>query len=119
MSLTFARIRCVQGRTMRRDPQPDDPNLETDIGQCEECDGDGCERAPAEFPSDRAPSCECHTGMNALLADYNTALTFNFFGGFRAIIDTYKIVSKIRKGPSPVVATYCPFCGVKYPEDRS
>ena len=28
---------------MRHDPQPDDPCLETDIGQCEECDGEGCE----------------------------------------------------------------------------
>lgn len=36
--------RCLDGRTMRHDPQPDDPSLETDIGQCEECDGDGCER---------------------------------------------------------------------------
>ena len=34
--------RCVDGRTMRHDPQPDDPYLETDIGQCEECEGEGC-----------------------------------------------------------------------------
>jgi hypothetical protein len=34
--------RCVEGRTMRHDPQHDDPELETDIGQCEECDGKGC-----------------------------------------------------------------------------
>ncbi len=37
--------RCVDGRVMRHDPQPDDPNLETDIGQCEECGGDGCAEA--------------------------------------------------------------------------
>ena len=27
---------------MRHDPQHDDPELETDIGQCEECEGAGC-----------------------------------------------------------------------------
>jgi len=34
--------RCIDGRLMRHDPQPDDPNLETDIGKCPECDGKGC-----------------------------------------------------------------------------
>jgi hypothetical protein len=37
------RIRCVEGRAMRHDPQPDDPYLETDIGECEECEGEGCQ----------------------------------------------------------------------------
>lgn len=40
--------RCIDGRVMRRDPQRDDPYLETDIGECEECDGYGCERLAAE-----------------------------------------------------------------------
>jgi hypothetical protein len=35
-------VRCVDGRAMRHDPQPDDPYLETDIGRCEECEGAGC-----------------------------------------------------------------------------
>lgn len=35
--------RCIDGRLMRHDPQPDDPSLETDIGECPECDGHGCE----------------------------------------------------------------------------
>lgn len=34
--------RCVEGRTFRHDPQFDDPDLETDIGECRECDGKGC-----------------------------------------------------------------------------
>lgn len=34
--------RCVDGRLMRHDPQPDDPYLETDIGKCPDCDGAGC-----------------------------------------------------------------------------
>ncbi len=36
-------LRCVEGRTMRHDPQHDDPDLETDIGECEFCGGDGCD----------------------------------------------------------------------------
>lgn len=28
---------------MRHDPQPDDPDLETDRGECPHCNGDGCE----------------------------------------------------------------------------
>ena len=36
--------RCVDGRTMRHDPQPDDPGLETDIGKCSECNGKGCDQ---------------------------------------------------------------------------
>lgn len=39
-----ARYRCVEGRLLRHDPQPDDPDLETDVGQCAECGGDGCEK---------------------------------------------------------------------------
>ncbi len=33
--------RCVEGRLMRHDPQFDDPDLETDIGECPECEGKG------------------------------------------------------------------------------
>lgn len=36
--------RCVEGRLYRHDPQYDDPDLETDIGKCSECDGEGCDR---------------------------------------------------------------------------
>ena len=36
------KVRCIDGRLMRHDPQPDDPDLETDIGQCEVCEGNGC-----------------------------------------------------------------------------
>ena len=34
--------RCIDGRLMRSDPQPDDPSLETDIGKCPDCGGKGC-----------------------------------------------------------------------------
>ena len=36
-------LRCVDGRAMRHDPQPDDPYLETDRGVCPDCNGHGCE----------------------------------------------------------------------------
>lgn len=36
-------IRCIDGRSMRHDPQNDDPYLETDIGKCPDCGGTGCE----------------------------------------------------------------------------
>lgn len=34
-------LRCVSGRLMRHDPQFDDPELETDVGECPECMGKG------------------------------------------------------------------------------
>ncbi len=40
-------LRCVEGRLLRHDPQWDDPNLETDVGICPECDGHGCD-TPSE-----------------------------------------------------------------------
>lgn len=36
-------IRCFQGSLWRHDPQPDDPELETRVGDCLHCDGLGCE----------------------------------------------------------------------------
>ena len=35
-------LRCIEGRLWRHDPQSDDPDLETDIGGCPDCSGDGC-----------------------------------------------------------------------------
>ena len=35
-------IRCVEGTLYRHDPQWDDPDLETAIGQCPDCSGQGC-----------------------------------------------------------------------------
>lgn len=58
---TYRNTRCVDGRTMRHDPQPDDPGLETDIGQCEECDGKGCIRCEA---------CGCDTRGEMAFMDH-------------------------------------------------
>lgn len=35
-------LRCIDGRLFRHDPQYDDPDLETDIGECPDCSGKGC-----------------------------------------------------------------------------
>lgn len=35
-------LRCIDGRLWRHDPQYDDPDLETDVGECPECSGEGC-----------------------------------------------------------------------------
>ena len=43
-------IRCVDGRLMRHDPQLDDPDLETDRGECPECHGDGRNCADCGVP---------------------------------------------------------------------
>jgi len=40
-------LRCIEGRLTRHDPQDDDPYLETDVGECPGCSGDGCGDLPA------------------------------------------------------------------------
>jgi hypothetical protein len=35
-------LHCVGGRVLRHDPQFDDPELQTDMGECPDCSGDGC-----------------------------------------------------------------------------
>jgi hypothetical protein len=34
---------CLNGRLMRHDPQDDDPEMLTDLRQCPDCEGDGCD----------------------------------------------------------------------------
>lgn len=35
-------LRCIDGRLWRHCPFPDDPDYESDVGQCPDCSGDGC-----------------------------------------------------------------------------
>lgn len=42
-------LRCIEGRLFRHDPQWDDPDLETDVGQCPDCSGHGCGDHPREI----------------------------------------------------------------------
>ncbi len=48
---------CVDGRLMRHDPQPDDPSLQTDVGQCPDCGGRGCD--VCEFCGRKMQGGEC------------------------------------------------------------
>ena len=43
-------LTCVGGRLMRHDPQDDDPDLETDVGECPDCSGDGCGDWNGDYP---------------------------------------------------------------------
>ncbi len=61
--------RCVDGRVMRHDPLPDDPNLETDIGQCEKCCGDGCDGNENETLAENAKLKAENTDLRELLSD--------------------------------------------------
>jgi hypothetical protein len=42
-------IRCFEGSLWRHDPQPDDPELETRVGKCQDCDGIGCDELDRRF----------------------------------------------------------------------
>lgn len=56
------RVRCIDGRLMRHDQQPDDPYLETDVGKCDACAGKGCDTLCSEcgkpLVNDKCASCE-------------------------------------------------------------
>lgn len=58
--------RCVDGRLMRHDPQFDDPYLETDIGKCPDCSGDGCV-TQGSLPND-TPYADCRRGSPSTAA---------------------------------------------------
>lgn len=55
--------RCIDGRLMRHDPQPDDPYLETDRGPCPGCDE--CEPTDDDF---KCPTCKGTGTVNPLTA---------------------------------------------------
>lgn len=48
-------LRCIEGRLFRHDPQWDDPDLETDVGQCPDCSGDGCADSDDDDDDDKDP----------------------------------------------------------------
>lgn len=64
--------RCEDGRVMRHDPQHDDPYLETDIGKCPECEGNGCKTycdcCSRPFPRDQVSHCFV-TGIETFACD--------------------------------------------------
>lgn len=65
---------CVDGRLMRHDPQPDDPCLQTDLGECPDCDGLGCERPQVQGISRMVDN------SRVVLISFSTALTDDEIG---------------------------------------
>lgn len=63
--------------------------------------------------------CECAARVNDHLKAYNTELMADLFGPYRAFIETTKADPKKRGKPYSMIASYCPFCGSKYPERKS
>jgi hypothetical protein len=59
--------------------------------------------------------CDCNKRMNEALKEYNTMLVTNLIGPPHALVLTDKIDSKKRGKPMMMFASYCPFCGEKYP----
>lgn len=59
--------------------------------------------------------CECQNTTNEMLKKYNAALQFSYFGEFRAFVQTIKLDEKKRGKRPLMLASYCPFCGEKYP----
>ena len=55
----YGNRRCVDGRLMRHDPQHDDPDLETDIGECPDCGGKGCPAPEPATVSKPVMMCAC------------------------------------------------------------
>ena len=62
--------------------------------------------------------CDCIDTVNKLLEEQNGEVLCSHLlkGGRIAIIELVKKDNKVRKKPGTMLATFCPFCGVKYPQ---
>lgn len=68
--------------------------------------------------------CDCMTKVNESLATRNTRLASGFMltkdlGGMDCLplLAVEKVDKRVRKRPTSVIPTYCPFCGEKYPRE--
>ncbi len=64
--------------------------------------------------------CNCIARLDAepKMVEANTRIVINLFGPPRALVQTMKRDDKKRGKPSYLMASYCPFCGVKYPDSK-
>ena len=66
--------------------------------------------------------CDCIEKLNELLKPRNTLInvSFDLLGKMpmRTIISTVKYDDKNRMEERTIIATYCPFCGQKYEEQK-
>ena len=60
-------------------------------------------------------TCNCIAEVNEKLAERNGELSITLWPVIRPILETNKVDTKMRVRPPMIVATYCPFCGTKYP----
>ncbi len=64
--------------------------------------------------------CECISTVNEHLAKHNAQLLLPMFvvrgSTQRPFVETTKLDEKKRGKPPAMFATFCPFCGEKYPE---
>lgn len=61
--------------------------------------------------------CDCIKTTNALLADHNARITLSMIGDQHPFILTEKVNEKQRGKAPLLMASYCPFCGEKYPKN--
>lgn len=62
--------------------------------------------------------CDCITEVNKLLDAHNAELVLPLFGNQRPFIETAKKERTKRGKPPLMQATFCPFCGEKYPDPQ-
>jgi hypothetical protein len=61
--------------------------------------------------------CTCTAEVNAKLAEHNSVIVETWYPMQRPLIETAKIDTRKRGKPTLAVASFCPFCGTKYPSD--
>ncbi len=60
-------------------------------------------------------ACNCIADINADIGPkHNAILVTTLFGEPRAVIGTEKVDSRKRGKPPVMLASFCPFCGLKY-----
>lgn len=62
-----------------------------------------------------ATECGCIADVNAKMAEHNAEVMMTWYPVARPMIETVKRDPKKRGKPPLLVASFCPFCGVKYP----
>lgn len=62
--------------------------------------------------------CGCISEVGNFLREHNACLETTLFSQpERVVIRTSKIDTRKRGNPPPMLATFCPFCGTRYPAD--
>ncbi len=65
-------------------------------------------------------ACDCIESISKTLREeHNALMVCTLFSPQKAVIGTEKIDSKKRSRPPMLIASFCPFCGVKYPSAKS